>query len=169
MSGRVTLINSVLNSLPIFFMSFYKAPRNVIKTLVSIQRNFLWGGCGEKRKIAWVKWDEVCLTKNVGGLGIKNIEMFNKALLAKWHWGLINGEDGLWVRLLKARYGLIDVSPLEIDSISRGLKISELWKILIQSGSSQISLDWSRDGLSKRLGGRQSRVLGGQMDRGKTS
>lgn len=61
MGERVTLINLVLNSLPIFFMSFYKAPRKVIKNLISIPRNFLWGGCGEKRKIAWVKWDEVCL------------------------------------------------------------------------------------------------------------
>lgn len=54
LGGRVMLINSVLSSLPIYFMSFYKAPKKVIKILVSIQKNFLWGGCSEKSKIAWV-------------------------------------------------------------------------------------------------------------------
>jgi exonuclease III len=39
--GRVTLINSVLSSLPLYFFSFYKAPSCVLKELVTIQRNFL--------------------------------------------------------------------------------------------------------------------------------
>jgi exonuclease III len=42
--GRVTLINSVLSSLPLYFFSFFKAPVCVLKELVSIQRRFLWGG-----------------------------------------------------------------------------------------------------------------------------
>lgn len=35
--GRITLINLVLNSLPLYFFSFYKGPKNVIKALVAIQ------------------------------------------------------------------------------------------------------------------------------------
>jgi hypothetical protein len=57
--GRVTLINSVLSSLPLYFFSFFKAPRCVINQLVKIQRNFLWGGGGENRKICWIKWDQI--------------------------------------------------------------------------------------------------------------
>jgi hypothetical protein len=48
--GRVTLINSVLSSLPLYFFSFNKAPVCVIKELVSIQRNFLWGGGSNNHK-----------------------------------------------------------------------------------------------------------------------
>lgn len=62
----MTLINLVLNSLPTFLMSFYKALRKAIKTFVRIQRNFIWGRGEEKRKIAWVKYDEVCLPKKKG-------------------------------------------------------------------------------------------------------
>jgi hypothetical protein len=39
--GRVTLINFVLSSLPLYFFSFFKAPKGVISQLVQIQRNFL--------------------------------------------------------------------------------------------------------------------------------
>lgn len=66
--GRVTLINSVLNSLPFYFFSFYKAPKVVIKELIRIQRDFLWGAKEDSRGIYWVAWDKVCRDKKEGGL-----------------------------------------------------------------------------------------------------
>ncbi|GKE02579.1 hypothetical protein Tco_1390562, partial [Tanacetum coccineum] len=38
--GRLTLIKSVLNSLPLYYMSLYKAPAVVLNELESIRRNF---------------------------------------------------------------------------------------------------------------------------------
>ena len=55
MGGRITLINSVLTALPIYLLSFFRVPKKVVQKLVSIQRNFLWGGGSEAAKIAWVK------------------------------------------------------------------------------------------------------------------
>ena len=88
--GRITLINSVLSALPIYLLSFFKIPKKVVHKIVSIQRNFLWGGHQEANKIPWVKWDTVCLPKNKGGLGIKDLSKFNEALLGKWGWELAN-------------------------------------------------------------------------------
>jgi hypothetical protein len=76
--GRITFINSVLASLPLYFFSFCKAPCCVIKQLVKIQRNFLWGGGLEEKRLCWVKWDQICLPKEQGGLGVKNLDTFNK-------------------------------------------------------------------------------------------
>jgi hypothetical protein len=42
LGGRIVLINSVLNSLPVFFLSYLKLPVKVWKEVVKIQRNFLW-------------------------------------------------------------------------------------------------------------------------------
>ena len=42
-SGRVCLINSVLVSLPLFLMSFYKMLKCVVKKIESLQRKFRWG------------------------------------------------------------------------------------------------------------------------------
>ena len=67
MAGKVTLINSVLTALPIYLLSFFKIPQRVVLKLVSLQRNFLWGGSHELKKIAWVKWDVICLPKEDGG------------------------------------------------------------------------------------------------------
>lgn len=41
MGRRVTLINSVLTSLPLYFLSFYKISKNIAHMLTSIQRNIL--------------------------------------------------------------------------------------------------------------------------------
>lgn len=64
------------------------------------------------------------IKKKEGRLGIKNIERFNKALLVKWQWRLLNGEKGLWVKVLKARYGFLEVNPLEVEANFLGLKVS---------------------------------------------
>ncbi|KHN48760.1 Putative ribonuclease H protein, partial [Glycine soja] len=80
MGGKVTLIKSVMNALPIYLLSFFKIPQRIVDKLVSLQRNFMWGGNQDHKKIPWVKWDVICLPKNDGGLGIKDISKFNEAL-----------------------------------------------------------------------------------------
>ncbi|XP_028184688.1 uncharacterized protein LOC114371443 [Glycine soja] len=105
MGGRITLINSVLSALPIYLLSFFRIPKKVVQKIVSIQRNFLWGSHQEASKIPWVKWDKVCLPKNKGGLGIKDLSLFNAALLGKWGWQLANNQDQPWSRILISKYG----------------------------------------------------------------
>jgi hypothetical protein len=63
LGGRIVLINSVLNSIPIFFLSYLKMPMKVWKEIVRIERNFLWGGLSARRRISWVKWVDVCRPK----------------------------------------------------------------------------------------------------------
>ncbi|MFS7953393.1 putative RNA-directed DNA polymerase [Helianthus anomalus] len=82
--GRVTLIRAVLESLPTYYFSLYKAPMKVVKDLESIIKKFLWGGSSEVRKTHWVAWDRVTLSKKCGGLGISKLSSINKALLCKW-------------------------------------------------------------------------------------
>ena len=73
--------------------------------LVRIQRRFLSGGGSDLNKIAWVNWEIVCLPKERGGLGIKDITSFNLALLGKWKWELFHRQDELWAKVLVSRYG----------------------------------------------------------------
>ena len=99
------MINSVLTTLPIFFLSFFRIPDKVVDKLVNIQRRFLWGGGLEQRKIAWVNWKFVCLPRDKGGLGIKDLRAFNTALLGKWKWELFQQHGDLWSRILISKYG----------------------------------------------------------------
>ena len=105
MAAKVTLINSVLTALPIFLLSFFRIPQKVAHKVRSLQRNFLWGGSQDLTKIAWVKWRDICLPKELGGLGIKDISSFNAALLGRWLWALASTQDQLWARILISKYG----------------------------------------------------------------
>jgi hypothetical protein len=126
--GRITLINSVLTSLPLYYFSFFKAPCCVLKSLESIQRNFLWGSGPEQRKVCWVKWDQICLPKERGGLGVKNLEYFNLALLAKWKWRFINDGDAIWAGILRFRYGNLPTVVLSGNDLSVGRNSSIWWR-----------------------------------------
>ncbi|MCI67353.1 receptor-like kinase, partial [Trifolium medium] len=41
-----------------------------------------------------------------GGLGVRQLREFNLALLGKWRWRMLVDRDGLWFRVLAARYGV---------------------------------------------------------------
>ncbi|GAU21795.1 hypothetical protein TSUD_176400 [Trifolium subterraneum] len=73
LGGRVVLLNSVLNSIPIFYLSFMKMSVIVWKKIVQIQRNFLWGGPKSSRKIAWVSWGKVYMALYLHALKLEGV------------------------------------------------------------------------------------------------
>ncbi|RHN63454.1 putative reverse transcriptase zinc-binding domain-containing protein [Medicago truncatula] len=105
LGGRITLLNSVLNAIPIFYLSFMKIPTKVVKKVTRIQRDFLWGGVGGGRKICWVKWKTICQPKSKGGLGVRDVKMVNLSLMAKWKWRMLQDELPLWKTVLREKYG----------------------------------------------------------------
>jgi hypothetical protein len=98
------LINSVLNLIPIFFMSFLKMPSQVVKEVRRIQREFLWGGVKGGRKTNWISWKTVCREKKDGGLGVRDVRVVNISLLTKWRWKLLCEVPALWKQVLVAKY-----------------------------------------------------------------
>lgn len=49
-------------------------------------------------------WNKLCLPKCQGGLGFREIENFNLALLGKQVWRLINNKESLFYKVFKARF-----------------------------------------------------------------
>ena len=64
-------------------MSCFKLPAALCTEIESLIRKFLWGQKGDQRKVRWVKWETLCQAKSEGGLGFKDLALFNDALLAK--------------------------------------------------------------------------------------
>ncbi|GJX67488.1 RNA-directed DNA polymerase, eukaryota, reverse transcriptase zinc-binding domain protein [Tanacetum coccineum] len=57
--GRLTLMKSVLGSLPFYFLSLFKAPKAIINKLKSMRRQFFWGMKEGVKKICWALWRKV--------------------------------------------------------------------------------------------------------------
>lgn len=72
-AGRLVLIKSVLNCLPLYYISLFKIPRKVVKRLVNLQRAFFSSGQEGKKGIALVKWETIQKPKHLGGLGVDNL------------------------------------------------------------------------------------------------
>ena len=81
--GRLTLLKSTLSSLSTYYLSLFVIPVAMADRLERIQRNFLWGSLEECFKYPLVVWEKVCLSIDLGGLGIRKLVHFNKALLGK--------------------------------------------------------------------------------------
>ncbi|CAL5186226.1 unnamed protein product [Lathyrus oleraceus] len=153
LGGKVTLLNSVLNNVPIFLLSFFKAPKCVLEEIIKIQRNFLWGDGGGSRKMCWVSWDKICLRTEEGGLGVKNVEWFNLALMSKWGWRFLNDKHAIWFKLLQFRYDSGLQSLGEVVSKPTLSNYSLWWRdIRLVCGTPLGGHDWFGDSISCKLG-----------------
>nr|GEY63485.1 RNA-directed DNA polymerase, eukaryota, reverse transcriptase zinc-binding domain protein [Tanacetum cinerariifolium] len=68
--GRLTLLKAVLGSTPIYNMSLFKVPKQVLNSMERMRMNFFNGVQKGERNIAWVKWSKVLASKKFGGLGV---------------------------------------------------------------------------------------------------
>ncbi|GAV90977.1 hypothetical protein CFOL_v3_34377 [Cephalotus follicularis] len=98
--GRLQMIKSTLASMKIFWSSSFLLPAKVMTECERILRRFLWGGNGSVFKQSLVKWANVCLPWQEGGLGIKRMKTWNQALLLHQIWNLLNGHS-LWAHWCK--------------------------------------------------------------------
>ena len=89
-------------------------------------KKFPWGGGNLERKIHLVKWDIVCSSKVKGGLGIRSLLNFNKALLGKWNWRFSMEENSVWRNIMSLKYGMEDGGWF--SNTPRGNYGAGLWK-----------------------------------------
>jgi hypothetical protein len=55
-------------------------------------------------EIHWMSWEKTGRSKSVGGLGFRDLVLFNRALLAKQGWRLIQQLSSITAKILKAKY-----------------------------------------------------------------
>ena len=106
------IIKSVVTVLPNHVMSVYRLPKATAKKLTSAVAQFWWSPGGSTRGLHWKSWDKVCVSKEEGGLGFKDITDFNTTMLGKQLWRLIEKPNNLFSRVFKGRY-YRNASPLE--------------------------------------------------------
>lgn len=103
-SGREVLIKSVGQALPTYLMSVFRLPAATCDDITSMLRNYWWGAAKGRRKTNWRAWKDLIQPKSHGGMGFKDMRIFNQALLARQAWRILTVPDSLCARVLKARY-----------------------------------------------------------------
>ncbi|GAB2272237.1 hypothetical protein Dimus_038972 [Dionaea muscipula] len=103
-SGRLQLVKSVLMSVQLYWSQIFLIPKAVIMKVEGLCRSFLWTGSALGKHRALVKWDEVCMDKKFGGLGVLRVWEWNVASLFKLVWDLAKKADRLWIKWIHARY-----------------------------------------------------------------
>ncbi|GJY64018.1 hypothetical protein Tco_0465478, partial [Tanacetum coccineum] len=70
-AGRLQLCKSVISSMYVYWASVLMIPKGILLDIQQLMRGFLWCNGELKRGKAKVTWDDICLPKNEGGLGIR--------------------------------------------------------------------------------------------------
>ena len=76
-AGREILIKAIIQVIPTYAMGCFKLPLGLCHEIEAMIKKFWWGQRGDKRKIHWLKRDELAKSKLEGRMGFRDIAMFN--------------------------------------------------------------------------------------------
>ncbi|XP_062230134.1 uncharacterized protein LOC133927739 [Phragmites australis] len=122
--GKEILIKSVAQAIPTYSMACFLLPRELRQHIHALIRKFWWRSKAGERKTAWVAWDAMVMPKYMGGLGFKDIELFNLAMLARQAWRILQSPESLSARVLKAVY----FSENDLLNTEFGDRPSQIWR-----------------------------------------
>ncbi|KAF7808324.1 ribonuclease H [Senna tora] len=129
-SGRLTLIQSVLQSSPIYQLSVMHMPNKYADKIDALSTNFYWGHNSNKAPIHLASRKKIFRSKDKGGLGLRQTSLFNKALLAKQVWHIVSQPTSIYSKWACAKYFKCNLeSPPK-----KTTQPSAIWKCIDKSG-----------------------------------
>ncbi|CAO2038390.1 unnamed protein product [Urochloa humidicola] len=82
-AGRLAYIQSVFASIPVYYMAHVLLTKKLLGKITAIIRNFWWAEVQEEdasQPLHLRAWEDICRDKAQGGLGIKRIDLFARAI-----------------------------------------------------------------------------------------
>ncbi|KAG6641582.1 hypothetical protein CIPAW_09G084200 [Carya illinoinensis] len=116
-------------------------PKRLCTDINALISKFRWKNSFEGKTIYWRKWSEMGENNVEGGMGFREIEVFNRALLAK-QGKLQMDQDSLVAKVVKDKY----FKRTQFIEAKLGVRPSYMWRSLMAAQSIV------KDGLTWRVG-----------------
>ncbi|CAM8943685.1 unnamed protein product [Rhodiola kirilowii] len=127
-AGREVLVKAIIQAMPAYMMSVYQFPKAILVELNKLIQQFWWNK-KEGHGISWLSQDLLQKKKWEGGLGFRNLELFNGAMLMRVAWRLVKYPQLLMSRMLLARY----CDNLDINHARMGSSPSHIWRGIMRN------------------------------------
>ncbi|XP_073149026.1 uncharacterized protein [Henckelia pumila] len=98
-AGKLELLRYVVQGVECYWLSVLPISCGVIDKIDKICRTFMWTS-----KHPPIAWRKVCSPVEDGGLGLRDLRIWNKTLLAKTLWDIHKNKDTLWVKWINHYY-----------------------------------------------------------------
>ena len=118
----------VVQSIRTYSISVFCLPIDLLKDIEAMVRKFWWGCSENSRKIHWVQWETLCSSKSVRGMGFRNLQMFNDAMLGKQVWHLFHEKNSLVYKVFRAKY----FQSNNVFDAKESLRCSFAWHSILQ-------------------------------------
>ena len=79
--AREVLLKSVVQAVPTYAMTCFELNGATCKKITTCMSKYFWGGSLDKHKMHWLCWEAITRAKSAGGMGFKDLKMFNLAML----------------------------------------------------------------------------------------
>ncbi|KAL3535370.1 hypothetical protein ACH5RR_003831 [Cinchona calisaya] len=104
LAGRETLIKPVALAMPVYVMSCFKLFKSLCTEIKTMLARFWWKARDGEFKVHWKKWKDTATNKDKGGMGFRDIQLFNETLLTKQLWRILIHPNFLVSKMLKTKY-----------------------------------------------------------------
>lgn len=128
LAGKEVLIKSIATALPTYAMSCFMLPKRLLSQITGQIRRFWWSTLKDKQKIPWVAWRKMTTLKQYRGMGFRDLNLFNIALLAKQGWRILKEPQLLLSQVLRAKY----FSKSSLMEAKPGYRPSHAWRSILQ-------------------------------------
>lgn len=103
--------------------------KKITKRINDIQRDFWWGKHTNSKGIYVKAFDFLCKPIEQGGIGFKEANKVNQAMISRIAWMLVSHPDDLWAQILKGKYFKKKTGALLSKKKSSA---SWIWKCILQ-------------------------------------